>query len=275
MQTKAHTKQPRGLTGTAIKLIALALMLLDHLHYFFGFTGVIPLWFSWLGRISGWLFLFAVVEGFVHTHNRKKYFLRIWLMGAAMGAVNYLIAILIPRPDGFFPMNNIFATLVVLMVLWQGFDWLRAKKIALGLCALVLPFVLLALFQNLPGRIMGYAYMLVTTVLPLPLLTEGGILYLLGGLPLYLLHRHRGWQAGVFVVAVLAWNLYIGLANGLPLGPQWLSYHYEWMGIFAAPFMLLYNGQRGRNIKTLFYVFYPAHVYILYAASFLLYLVLN
>ena len=30
--------------------------------------------------------------------------------------------------------------------------------------------------------------------------------------------------------------------------------------------MLLYNGQRGRGLKQLFYVFYyPAHVYLLYA----------
>ena len=34
--------------------------------------------------------------------------------------------------------------------------------------------------------------------------------------------------------------------------------------------MLLYNGERGRGYQKLFYVFYPAHVYILYALSWLL-----
>lgn len=38
--------------------------------------------------------------------------------------------------------------------------------------------------------------------------------------------------------------------------------------------MLLYNGKRGRGIKNFFYIFYPAHVYILYALSFAVYHVL-
>lgn len=32
----------KGLSGTALKTIALVLMLMDHIHYFFEFTGCIP-----------------------------------------------------------------------------------------------------------------------------------------------------------------------------------------------------------------------------------------
>ena len=39
--------------------------------------------------------------------------------------------------------------------------------------------------------------------------------------------------------------------------------------------MLLYNGQRGSGHKRLFYWFYPAHVYLLYGASCLVYNVLR
>ena len=39
--------------------------------------------------------------------------------------------------------------------------------------------------------------------------------------------------------------------------------------------MLLYNGQRGKGHKQLFYWFYPAHVYLLYGASCLVYNVLR
>lgn len=63
-----------GLSSTALKGIALVLMVLDHIHYFFEFTGVIPLWFSLAGRLSAPLFLFCTVEGFAHTQDRRRYF---------------------------------------------------------------------------------------------------------------------------------------------------------------------------------------------------------
>ena len=44
------TKLKNGLDGTQLKTIALALMVLDHIHYFFEFTGCIPTVFSMLGR---------------------------------------------------------------------------------------------------------------------------------------------------------------------------------------------------------------------------------
>ena len=95
----------QGITQNGLKLLALSLMLLDHIYYFFGFTGAIPLVFTWLGRLSAPLFLFSLVEGWAHTRSKTRYFLRIWLLGAGMGAVQYA-CILMPglqRADGFFP----------------------------------------------------------------------------------------------------------------------------------------------------------------------------
>ena len=43
----------------------------------------------------------------------------------------------------------------------------------------------------------------------------------------------------------------------------------------AVLLMLLYNGQRGKGHKQLFYWFYPAHVYLLYGASCFVYNVLR
>ena len=78
---------PRGLSGTALKFLALGLMVLDHIHYFFGFTGAVPLLFTQLGRLAAPLFLFCTVEGFAHTRNRRKYFFRVWIIAAAMAAL--------------------------------------------------------------------------------------------------------------------------------------------------------------------------------------------
>ena len=128
----------KGLSGTALKTIALVLMLMDHIHYFFEFTGCIPEWFSMLARLSAPLFLFCTVEGFAHTHDRKRYFFRIWCIGAGMAAVQFFMiyAKAFRRGDGFYPQNAIFQDFVLLCVIWQGIDWVRAKKYGKGIAAI-------------------------------------------------------------------------------------------------------------------------------------------
>ena len=128
----------KGLDGTQLKTIALVLMVLDHIHYFFEFTGCIPTVFSMLGRLSAPLFLFCTVEGFAHTHDRKRYFIRIWAIGAAMAALEFFMiyAKAFRRGDGFYPQNAIFQDLVLLCIVWQGIDWLREKKFAKGIGAI-------------------------------------------------------------------------------------------------------------------------------------------
>ena len=128
----------KGLDGTQLKTIALVLMVLDHIHYFFEFTGCIPTVFSMLGRLSAPLFLFCTVEGFAHTHDRKRYFIRIWAIGTAMAALEFFMiyAKAFRRGDNFYPLNAIFQDLMLLCIVWQGIDWLREKKFAKGIGAI-------------------------------------------------------------------------------------------------------------------------------------------
>lgn len=42
-----------------------------------------------------------------------------------------------------------------------------------------------------------------------------------------------------------------------------LNVNYQWMMIFALPFLLIYNGKRGKGLKKLFYIYYPVHLVIL------------
>ncbi|WP_083461254.1 TraX family protein [Cellulosilyticum ruminicola] len=43
-----------------------------------------------------------------------------------------------------------------------------------------------------------------------------------------------------------------------------LNYNYQCAMIFALPFMLLYNNQKGKGLKYFFYLFYPLHIIILF-----------
>ena len=52
---------------------------------------------------------------------------------------------------------------------------------------------------------------------------------------------------------------------------QMFTDYFEWFGVFAAVLMLCYNGRRGRGNKAFFWLFYPAHVYLFYGLSCLLY----
>ena len=288
METTASLARPgfRGLSGTALKLIALGLMVLDHIHYFFEYTGLIPEWFSMLGRLAAPLFLFCVVEGFAHTHNRRKYFLRVWVIAAAMGSLLFAMAYfgVLVRPDGFYPLNGVLLNFVVLMPIWQGMDWLRQRRILRGLIAILIPilwpFALSAVVNLIPALgypipALGYpaAYISMSILPAWSLIVDGGVVFILQGILLYALRSRRAWQMISYAAVSLAF--YVGLVGwqvtqqGLPLSAL-LTEAYQWMEIFSIPLMLLYNGERGRGYQKLFYVFYPAHVYILYALSWLL-----
>ena len=283
------TKLKNGLDGTQLKTIALALMVLDHIHYFFEFTGCIPTVFSMLGRLSAPLFLFCTVEGFAHTHDRRRYFIRIWGIGTAMAALEFFMiyAKAFRRGDGFYPLNAIFQDLMLLCIVWQGIDWLREKKWVRGVAAIAAvagwPFVIMAFLSAFPQiQQMPWVSTVVAFVItsPLPLwtsITDGSWSFLLGGALLYALRGRRKVQLTVWALVIFLCDfvLTFGMAcrqEGF-VWTQMFTNNYEWFGVAAAVLvaMLLYNGQRGSGHKQLFYWFYPAHVYLLYGASCLVY----
>ena len=113
---------------------------------------------------------------------------------------------------------------------------------------------------------------------PLPMwtgITDGSWSFLLGGVLLYALRGRRKVQLTVWALVIFLCDfaLTFGMAcrqDGF-VWTQMFTDYYEWFEVAAVLLMLLYNGQRGKGHKQLFYWFYPAHVYLLYGASCLVY----
>ena len=271
----------RGLSSTGLKWIALILMVLDHIHYFFAYTGRVPEWFSMAGRLAAPLFLFCLVEGFSHTHDRRRYFMKVYAIHLLMsGLLLLMLCGLLPiRPDGFSPMNGMMTSFAMLMVVFQGIDWLGEKRWGPGLAAVVLPLawpVLASMLMGMapalqmPLSVLGYTFLPMWNSNP-----DAGIGTILTGILLYGFRKNRRVQAGVFAgFTVLYYFLYPLLVFSQSPEFHWtmmFTTAYEWYGALAALLMLCYNGERGRGPKRFFYVFYPAHVYILYALSWAAY----
>lgn len=283
MTLESNKKGFKGLTGFDIKFLALVFMLLDHIHYFFQFTGKVPVLFSWIGRLAGGLFLFTMVEGYTHTSNKKKYFSRIYLMSVFMAIIKSLMVIFhaLQRGDGFYAENSIFSTFVILIIMFKGIDYIRGKNFIKGIGLVLSPFIInyaiIFIFQLLvvPFFSMDMAnniYLIVTSFIPSPFMVEGGLFLIITGILLYVFRENRELQFISYGIFTLAWMIGIPLIFIRPISLKLMfTNYYEWMSVFALIFMFLYNGEKGKSMKKLFYIFYPAHVYILYGLSILLY----
>lgn len=278
-----------GLSGTALKGTALFFMLLDHIHYMFAFTGAIPEVFGMVGRLSADLFLFCLIEGFTHTHDRKKYFFRVMIVSAGMGLVRFFMQWggLFNRPDGFYPANAIMTNFVILMVLWQGMDWLGQKRWLRGLTAVLLPLVwpfiinILSMLITTPPMPTVFGLLAYTLLPSIDMIgQDGGFNYILLGVVLYALRNHRKLQLSAYVVFKLLFDFVLTALQIQRMAPdfhwyQMFTTYYEWFGVFSVLFMLCYNGKRGSGHQKLFYIFYPAHIYLLFALSWGVYVMLN
>ena len=224
-----------------------------------------------VGRLAAPLFLFCLVEGFVHTSNRKKYFFRVWVLAAPMGLLLFFMRYggWFTRPDGFYPENSMLSTFVLLLLFYQGFEWIasrRASKVVLGL-ALV---VFLVLWPQLAGRctllfpqtatvfgVLGYAV--------LPMMNFTGDLSLpviLVGLALYFAKRSRIAQVIALNVVSFGWHfvlVYLQVRTWPDFQMvQMFTTYYEWMGgLLATPLLLCYNGQRGAGVPPVLLCFLP------------------
>ena len=226
----AKMKRYRVLDGTALKLIAMFSMLLDHVGDVF-FPGV--MWLRMVGRITMPVFAFCIAEGFAHTRDRKKYLLRMGLF-ALFSEIPFDLCF-----DGKpgFGHQNIMLTFFLSILALMLFDRLCGErdpetgryavgKSVLGTLAVVAVAAAATLLRA------DYTFFAVIAVFLFYVLRDRDhVIRCAAGVAFLALTRTVGFYS----------------ATGLSVFP-----------------LVMYNGKKGKGLKWLFYGFYPGHLLVLY-----------
>ncbi len=248
-----------GLSGAALKLLAILAMTIDHIAYAFMPDGTAPaLLMHTVGKLTGPIMFYLAAEGYHHTRSFQRYALRLLLFAA----VSYFPYLLFCYGDDlsrlrFTNLNVIYTILLgVLAVHVRRTVRPMAWKIALMLllaCLSVagdwglLGFSILVVFDFYYGdfRNQAFAYTLIV-------LLDVGVIHLL--------------------TRPVSGLIYFGT---LDLDLEFCRYSIEQMGMFL-PLLLLryYNGRRGGRggwNKWFFYAYYPVHLLVLGLLSLAVY----
>ena len=230
----------------------------------------VPHWIDLFGRPVFPLFLFLAADSFYYTHSKKGYIKRLLFASWGMTILTFMVQRLVPN-DTIMLANNAFNTFFVVAIYMLSWDYIKAgirkkNKKDIGKAAL---FMLLPILFMLPMVLMSYlissgstsggllqTLAFISMLLPNPVSVEGGLLYVLMGILLYIFRKNRHIQiAVVIVVGAIAYFRFGGV---------------QWAILLALIPMVLYNGQKGKGFKNFFYIFYPTHIIALYLLATLL-----
>ena len=216
-----------GLTGNQLKIIAMITMTCDHVG-----MQIFPqlLWMRIIGRLAMPIYAYMIAEGCRHTRDRKKYFLRLFGMGALCQIV-YFVAM----GSLYMCILITFSLSVILIGLMDAVEREKnARNWGKLFAGTMLVFFLCSVLPDLLAH------------------TDYAVDYGLPGVLLPVLIYGAGTRGLLLGLALMA------LDSG---GIQWFAF-------LAVPLLLCYNGQRGKaNIGKLFYWYYPVHLVVIYGIS--------
>lgn len=235
------TEEKRGITGSTLKIIAIVIMLIDHVGAVilerFPIVGT-PLYtvdkiLRSVGRLAFPIFCFLLVEGFIYTRDRLKYAVRLFVF-ALISEIPFDLAV----TGRIFNLSyqNVFFTLLA------GY---------LTICVL----------DEVKKKEFNFRSPKTETVLRLVLTA---IITAAGMVAAYLLKTDYSF-AGVLTIVVMYGvkeikpvSMFCGCAV---LTAYKFSESFAFFNIFL---INMYNGKRGLKLKYIFYVFYPVHLLVLY-----------
>lgn len=242
----ARSRSLAGLSMFALKIIALISMLSSHIVIVFSenLSPDTSLWMYYFGRLSFPIFAFFIANGWRRTHSRLLYIIRILIM-AIVSQVPYSLALYgasFGSFKSFFvgaPLNIGFTFLLAMLSLWI-FDLLRKMsfpKVLSAVCAFIPAF----LFETLTPFHVDYGYFGVLLILVMYITMGDDSLMFLSSAAVF------AAMCATFGDLVMTVRLDVFLCY-----------------IAAAVLLMFYNGRMGAKAKYLFYIFYPAHLLVLY-----------
>ncbi len=235
------------MTRNTLKVIACISMLIDHIGYLlFPEAAVL----RYLGRLAMPIFAFFIGEGCLYTRDRKKYLLRLFILGLICQAVYVLEYLIMKSGDPFY--LNILLTFSVSIVLCSAFlncfdkEGKHKKGKENFILGLVLTVIVIICYLGKEGVIpITFDYGLGGIILPLFACTT----------------KDKGKKLITFAAGLVLCVLSFDYSD-----PAWTV-----CALCALIPLCFYNGKAGKlNLKYAFYLFYPLHLAVLYVISYFL-----
>lgn len=217
-----------GINGTQLKIIAIICMVIDHTAWTFWPKEVYPISsgiLHFIGRLTFPILCFFIAEGYRKSSNVPKYMLRLFILAVISAVPFYML---------FFNVLGFLLTTIFTLFF--------------GLCALYFS-------SKIENKVLKSA--IVMFFMFISIVADGGIS---GVLLIYIFGTMENRKKAV-IYGLLAMNI-LDIALTLIFGQ---TVDFELMlsiaGTFVTyPFLVNYNGERGRGIKYFFYAFYPLHI---------------
>ncbi len=274
---QVNDEEQRGINANQTKWIALCSMTIDHSYDLINTlsicSSIMPI-LKIIGRIAAPLFLFLITESAHHTRSRKKFVLRLYFAGIGTSFFTILTNLIFHDLVVYTPGNIIFTYFYTVVYIYLIEYLLNAihnkspRKIIISAVLFVmsiLPQQLFYIVDKMDMSEMDRSTRLllkevISAIFPPVLHVEYSILFILMGVLMYFFKEK--WQKGLVLVLFSV----ISIAGILTGGGIWpingLAQNGQYWMVLALPFILLYNGQRGRGQKIFFYVYYPLHRYL-------------
>lgn len=234
------------MTSFILKTIALITMFCDHLGY--ALVGRLSFW-NLIGRIAFPIFAFQISEGYIHTRNFKKYFIRLFVF-ALISQIPFHLFLqkFIPSSVGSL---NIFFTLTFGLLCMKIYDYFsNVKDNVLGHKILSVKI----------GQIVGILFTLLIAYIGELINVDYGAWGIIVIFAFYLFKNNKLAMIISYITLCIIHYGYRIICYGF-----YIQYIYLAIAtMFPIIFICLYNGKQGYKIKYLLYLFYPVHLLLLY-----------